>query len=324
MDSAETTARPTTDPTADEILAGLDLSGRTAIVTGASSGVGVAIASALAGAGAQVTLAVRNKHAGQQVAADIARERGVPAPAVELIDLLSMASVRAFCARWGTRPLHLLINNAGLMAPPLAYTEDGFESQMSVNYFAPFLLSELLLPNLAAAAPARVVTVSSGSHHFSTLQLDDLNYKKRAYEPFEAYGHAKLCATLLAVEYSRRHAKDGVTMNVVTPGGVETNLGRHVTPEDAIRLGWINEDGSLPQGQMRSPEEGAAPPLWAAITDELNGRGGLYIEDCAIAPFWQPPTPQGWEVTAESLDPQRAQDLWGRCEPLIANAGRST
>ncbi len=323
MNTADTAAQQTTDPTADEILAGLDLHGRTAIVTGASSGVGAAIASALAGAGADVTLAVRNVQAGQQVAAGIARARGVPAPAVEIVDLLSMASVRDFCARWGTRPLHLLINNAGLMAPPLAYTEDGFESQMSVNYFAPFLLSELLLPNLAAAAPARVVTVSSGSHHFSTLQLNDLNYQERAYEPFEAYGHAKLCANLLAVEYTRRHAEDGVTMNVVTPGGVETNLGRHVTPADAIRMGWINEDGSLPQGHMRSPEEGAAPPLWAAIADELNGRGGLYIEDCAIAPFWQPPTPQGWEVTAESLDPQRARDLWDRSQPLLDKAGRS-
>jgi len=324
MSSLDSATEEISDPTADEILAGLDLSGRAAIVTGASSGVGAALASALAGAGAEVTMAVRDTQAGQRVAAAIANERGVTAPAVEAIDLLSMASIRDFCSRWGTRPLHLLINNAGLMAPPLAYTEDGFESQMSVNFFAPFLLSQLLLPNLKAAAPARVVTVSSGSHHYASLHLDDLNYRERPYEPFEAYGHAKLCANLLAVEYSRRYTAEGVTMNVVTPGGVATNLGRHVTPEDAMRMGWINADGSLPQGRMRTPEEGAAPPLWAAVADELHARGGLYIEDCAVAPLWQPPTPQGWEVTAESLDPRQAQALWERSQPLLDLTGRST
>lgn len=317
VSSSSTTAASAREPTADEILAGVDLNGHAVIVTGASSGVGAALASSLAGAGADVTLAVRDTQAGQRVAGAIARERGVGAPAVEHIDLLSLASVRDFCTRWGSRPLHLLINNAGLMAPPLAYTKDGFESQMSVNFFAPFLLSELLLPNLSATAPARVVTVSSGSHHFASLHLEDLNYRERSYEPFEAYGHAKLCANLLAVEYSRRHRVEGVTMNVVTPGGVQSNLGRHVTPEDAMRMGWINEDGSLPLGRMRTPEEGAAPPVWAAVADELEGRGGLYIEDCAIAPFWQPPTPRGWAVTAESLDPEQARALWDRSQALI-------
>ncbi|MCP1470274.1 NAD(P)-dependent dehydrogenase (short-subunit alcohol dehydrogenase family) [Sphingobium sp. OAS761] len=305
------------EPTADVMLAGHDLSGKRAIVTGASSGVGVAIAGALAGAGAAVTLAVRDTEAGRSVASAIALTRDVEAPEVHAIDLLSMASVRAFVRDWGDRPLDLLINNAGLMGPPLTRTADGFESQMAVNYFGPFLLSELLLPNLKAAADPRVVVVSSGSHHLAELRIDDLNYLDRPYDKFEAYGHAKLCANLLAVEYSRRHAGDGVTMNVATPGGVATNLGRHVTFEDAVRLGWINEDGSLPQGRMRTPEEGAASPIWAAVAPELAGRGGLYIEDCAIAPVWTPPTPSGWGVTRASLDPESARLLWDAAWPLL-------
>lgn len=232
-----------------------------------------------------------------------------------------MSSVRAFAEQWGDRPLDLLMNNAGLMGPPLTRTVDGFESQMSVNFFGPFLLSELLVPNLIAAAPSRVVMVSSGSHHLAELRLDDLNYTSRAYEKFEAYGHAKLCANLLAVEYTRRHQSEGVTMHAATPGGVATNLGRHVTFEDAVRLGWVLEDGSLPHGRMRTPEEGAASPIWAAIAPELEGCGGSYIEDCAIAPVWSPPMTPGWGVSAGSVDAANARSLWDAAWPLIMKAG---
>ena len=316
------TSEQAAEPTADTVLAGHDLSGRRAIITGGSSGVGAAIAAALAGHGAHVTLAVRDLAAGHRVAAYIAESRQVEAPRVSEIDLLRMASVRAFADDWGDAPLDLLINNAGLMGPPLTHTADGFESQMAVNFFAPLLLSELLLPNLVAAASARVVTVSSGSHQLAQLRLDDLNYHSRDYEKFEGYGHAKLCANLLAVEFTRRHAAQGVTMNVVTPGGVVTNLGRHVTLADAVRLGWVNEDGTLPSGKMRTPDEGAASPVWAAVAPELEGRGGLYIEDCAIAPFWEPPIPQGWTVTRESLDPATARALWDTAWPLVAETQR--
>lgn len=306
--------------TAAEVIAGHDLSGTNAIVTGGSSGIGVEIARALSAAGAAVTLAVRDVEAGVRVAAEIAAAVGGQAPAVERVDLLSLASIRAFAARWGERPLTLLFNNAGLMAPPLTRSEDGFESQMAVNYFAPFLLSELLLPNLRAAAPARVVMVSSGSHQMATLRLDDLNYARREYEKFEAYGHAKLCANLLAVEYSRRHTAQGVTMIAVTPGGVKTNLGRHVSFEDAVRLGWVAADGSLPRGVMKSIEQGAASPLWAALSPDLAGRGGVYVEDCAIAQPWTPALPPGWGVAPASLDPEDAARLWAVAEPMIAES----
>lgn len=312
----ETGANADTVIAVDAVLRGVDLQGRTAIVTGASSGVGAAIAAVLAGAGAEVVLAVRDVEAGARVAAGIAEDKSVAASTVEHIDLLSMDSVRDFARRWGDRPLDMLINNAGLMAPPLTRTADGFESQMAVNFFAPFLLSELLAPNLAVCG-GRVVILSSGSHHLAELHLDDLNYEQRPYDPFEAYGHAKLCANLLAIEYSRRHAAEGITMNAVTPGGVATNLGRHVSFEDAVRLGWVKEDGTLPQGRMKTLEEGAATPVWAAVAEELEGRGGLYLEDCAIAPVWAAPMPQGWGVTAAARDERAARNLWEAAAPLI-------
>ncbi|MBW2942657.1 SDR family NAD(P)-dependent oxidoreductase [Zhongshania aquimaris] len=322
MTKSRSDALPFDEITADTILQGVDLSGQAAIVTGASSGLGIAIASALAGAGADVTLAVRDIVAGEKVAQSISRSRGVKAPDVAYIDLLNATSIRAFVDNFGDRPLKYLINNAGLMAPPLTYSTDGFESQMAVNYFSPFLLSELLLTNLQAASPARVITVSSGSHHLSELRMDDLHYRRRPYEKFEAYGHAKLCANLLAVEYSRRYAERGVVMHAVTPGGVATNLARHTSFEDALKQGWIKEDGSLPGGPLRSIEQGAASPIWAAVSPELEGRGGLYIEDCAVAPIWNSSIPKCYGVTAKSIDPDDARQLWEMTYPLIERAGR--
>lgn len=307
--------------TAKQVLDGVDLRGRTAIVTGASSGIGIAIAQALAAAGAAVTLAVRDVAAGEAVAADIARQERVAAPRVLKLDLLRLASARDFAADWGTAPLHLLIHNAGLMGPPFALTEDGFESQMAVNYFSPFLLSRLLLPNLRAAGRSRLIMLSSGSHHLAQPDPDDLNYGRRAYDRFDGYGVAKAAANLFTVAFDRRHRDDGITALVLTPGGVATRLGRHATFEDAVRLGWVNEDGSLPQGSMKTPEQGAATAIWAAVAPELEGRGGLYLEDCGVAPLWAPPMPRGWGVLAATLDPQAADRLWQATEQQIARAG---
>lgn len=307
--------------TAQAVLSDYDLRGKSAIVTGASSGVGQAIAVALASAGVDVTLAVRDTAAGQRVAAEIARCHPRSQLSVEAIDLLDLDSVRNFAARWGDRPLDVLFNNAGLMAPPLSFSAQGYESQLTVNCLAPLLLSRLLLPSLAQAKSSRVITVSSGSHHLSSLQLDDLHYHSRPYDKFEAYGHSKLCANLMAVAFSRHHAP--VTMNVVTPGAVATNLARHTTLDDAIKLGWINEDGSLAVGKMRSPEVGAASPVWAAVAPELAGRGGVYIEDLALAPVWDSPRKDCYGVTADSLDPDTAEALWARLLPLIEPQGES-
>ncbi len=327
------TATATTDPirsrftelnTASDVLAGIDLSGKTAIVTGASSGVGIATARALAAAGAEVTMAVRNVAAGEAVAREIAETMGVKAPRVEKIDLLSLASVKAFAERWGAehgdgRPLDMLINNAGLMGVPFELTEDGFESQMAVNFFSPFVLSTLLAPNLIAAAPSRVVIVSSGSHCTSDIHLDDLNFARRPYERFDGYAHAKTAANLLAVGFNRRFAAKGVTCNAVTPGAVQTNLGRHVTIQDAVDMGWLNADGSTVEGIMKNIDQGAATSVWAATAPELAGVGGLYLEDCQQARRFDPENPiKG--VTDYSLDPVSADRLWEIAERLVGKA----
>ncbi len=308
-------SRFTEESTADEVLAGVALTGKTAIVTGASSGVGLATASALAGAGAEVTLAVRDIAAGEAAAQAIASSRGVPPPMVEHLDLLSQSSVAAFADRWGSRALHILINNAGLMAPPFALTEDGFESQMAVNYFGPFLLTTLLAPNLIVGAPARVVIVSAATHGACPIDLDDLNYASRHYERFTGYGYAKTAANLFSVAFTRRFGAQGVTANAMTPGAVRTNLGRHVTVQDAIDLGWMKPDGSITEGIMKDPDQGAATSVWLATAPELDGIGGRYFEDCQQARDWDEANPiKG--VAAHSLDPETADRLWAISEQL--------
>jgi NAD(P)-dependent dehydrogenase (short-subunit alcohol dehydrogenase family) len=301
------------------VLAGVDLTGKTAIVTGSSSGVGIATARALAAAGAEVTMAVRNVAAGEAVARAIAETAGVTAPRVEHIDLLSLASVAAFAKRWGDRPLDILINNAGLMGVPFELTEDGFESQMAVNFFSPFLLCTLLAPNLIAAAPSRVVIVSSGSHCTSDIHLDDLNFANRPYDRFDGYAHAKTAANLLTVGFNRRFADKGVTCNALTPGAVQTNLGRHVTIQDAIDMGWLKADGSTVEGIMKTIDQGAATSVWVATAPELAGIGGRYFEDCQQARAFDPQNPiKG--VTDYSLDPVNADRLWEISETLVADA----
>ena len=307
------------DATADEVLAGIDLSGKIAIVTGATSGVGLACARSLAGAGAEVTLAVRDIAAGAEMARRIAAERAVAEPRVERLELLSQASVRDFARRWGSRPLNILINNAGLMAPPFQLTEDGFEAQMAVNYFGPFTLTTLLAENLVVGAPARVVMVSAATHGANPIHLDDLNYANRPYDRFRGYGHAKTAANLFAVGFTRRYGDRGVTANAMTPGAVTTNLGRHVTVQDAIDLGWLKPDGSVTEGIMKTIDQGAATPVWLATAPELGGIGGRYFEDCQQARDWDSENPIKGAAT-HSLDPETADRLWEITERLVSAA----
>lgn len=302
-------SRFTEETTADEVLAGIDLAGRTAIVTGGASGVGLGTARALARAGADVTLAVRDIAMGDAASRAIGDALGIAAPTVAHLDLLSLASVRAFAGRWGDRPIKILVNNAGILGAPFALTEDGFESQMAVNYFGQFLITTLLAPNLIAGAPARVVVVSAGAHCDSTLDPDDLNYTRRPYDPFVGYGASKRAANLFTAGFNRRYAARGVTANAVTPGGVLTNIGRHVTFQDAVDRGWANADGTLPDGIMKTIDQGAATSVWAATAPELEGIGGLYLEDCQQAEVRTPLRPiKGYDP--HSFDPAEADRLW--------------
>ncbi|HEY1878996.1 MAG TPA: oxidoreductase [Caulobacteraceae bacterium] len=297
--------------TAREVAAGHDLSGKSAIVTGGATGIGIETARALAEAGAAVTLAVRNRAAGEEAAADI--NRAAKNANVGPLDLSDLASVRAFAAEWGRAPLHILINNAGVMACPQSYTADGLEMQIGTNHFGHFLLSVLLADALRAGAQdqgraARVVELSSIGHRRSGVDFDDPHYRRRAYDKWEAYGQSKTANALFAVAFNQRFGPEGVHANSVMPGGIMTPLQRHLTREEMIGMGWMDETGTVRQG-FKTPEQGASTSVWAAVGGELEGVGGFYLEDCREAPPFNPEVPfQG--VKDYALDPVAADRLW--------------
>jgi NAD(P)-dependent dehydrogenase (short-subunit alcohol dehydrogenase family) len=284
--------------TALEVIAGHDLRGRDAIVTGGASGIGVETVRALASAGARVVLAARNQAVADEVAAALRTETGSGTIEVGLLDLASLASVRAFVARYISleRPLHLLINNAGVMATPQSYTQDGFEMQFGTNHVGHFALMVGLLPALKAAGTARVVALSSIGHRRSDVVFEDLNFGERPYDPWSAYGQSKTANVLFAVGLTQRHAGDGITSNAVMPGGILTGLQKHMTREEQM---------------------GASTSIWAAVAPELEGVGGRYLEDCAIAKPWASENPMSG-VMPYALDAERAARLWSVSEELIA------
>ncbi|WP_374572928.1 oxidoreductase [Phenylobacterium sp.] len=297
---------------AREVAAGHDLTGRTAIVTGGASGIGIETARALALAGAEVTLAVRNLEAGMAAATDINDSVGAQRASVGRVDLSSFASVAAFADHWGDAPLNLLINNAGVMACPLSYTAEDLEMQIGTNHFGHFLLAVLLARALMNGADegrsARVVSLTSIGHRRSPIIWEDTHYRKRPYDKWEAYGQSKTANALFAVGFHERFADLGVTANAVMPGGIMTPLQRHLPREEMIAMGWMNEKGEIAQG-FKTPEQGASTSVWAALGPELEGIGGLYLEDCAQAEPWSEETPYKG-VKAYALDPEEAERLW--------------
>jgi NAD(P)-dependent dehydrogenase (short-subunit alcohol dehydrogenase family) len=302
----------TATSTAREVAAGHDLSGRRAIVTGAATGIGVETARALAEAGAEVTLAVRNLEAGQAVAAEINRTAKGPKASVRRLDLSNQASVRGFVDEWGGAPVDILINNAGVMACPLSYTDDGLEMQIGTNHFGHYSLSTLMAPAMAKAAKAgrnaRLVELSSIGHRRSGINWDDPHYRTRPYDKWESYGQSKTANSLFAVGLNRRLAERGVTANAVMPGGIMTPLQRHLPREEMIAFGWMDEAGKI-NDRFKSTEQGAATSVWAALAPELEGVGGLYLEDCAQAPAWSEADPVHG-VMPHALDPEAAERLW--------------
>jgi NAD(P)-dependent dehydrogenase (short-subunit alcohol dehydrogenase family) len=296
---------------AREVVGGHDLSGRGAIVTGAATGIGVETARALAEVGAAVTLAVRNVAAGEAIAAEINQTaKGAKAKVLPL-DLSNLASVRAFAQAWGEAPLHILINNAGVMACPQSYTADNLEMQIGTNHFGHALLTLLLAPSLVKAAEAgrtaRVVQLSSIGHRRSNINWDDPNYRTRAYDKWEAYGQSKTANALFAVGFHKRFKDQGVTANAVMPGGIMTPLQRHLPREEMIAFGWMDEAGNVAQG-FKTTEQGASTSVWAAVGRELEGVGGLYLENCAQAEPGTGAGPTG--VYPWALDPEGADRLW--------------
>lgn len=308
--------------TAREVAAGHDLRGVSAIVTGAATGIGIETARALAEAGAEVVIAARKPDLAQAAAIDInAGCAGRPGARFEMLDLSALASVRDFAARWGERPLHLLINNAGVMACPLQRTADGFEMQIGTNHFGHFLLGVLLAPALQRGAAgrqraSRLVSLSSIGHRRSNIHWDDPNYLQRPYDKWEAYGQAKTANALFAVGFDRRYREHGVRSHAVMPGGIMTPLQRHMAHEEMVAMGWIDPaTGKLRDG-FKTPEQGASTSVWAALGPELEGVGGLYLEDCAQAAPWTPESP--WRgVLPHALDTEGAERLWALSAQIV-------
>lgn len=297
--------------TAKEVARDHDLAGVSAIVTGAASGIGVETARALAEAGADVLLAVRNTEAGQAVADDI-NKAGKGKVSVGKLDLSDLASVAAFASAWGDKPLNILINNAGVMACPLGYTAQDLEAQVGANHFGHFLLSVLLTRGLMNGADdgrqSRLVSLSSIGHRRGGVVFDDIHYRKRPYDKWESYGQSKTANALFAVGFHARFAELGVTANSVMPGGIRTPLQRHLTDEEMRAFGWIDAEGRV-NDRFKSPEQGAATSVWAALAPELEGVGGLYLENCNQAVPWTESNPfEG--VLPHALDPEAAERLW--------------
>ena len=305
----------TREATALEVVAGHDLSGQVAVITGGASGIGLETTRALLHAGARVIVAVRDPERAQQVLAALGAWPGQLGTVA--LDLASFASVRSAAAQiLATAPaLKLLINNAGTMATPFGLTADGHETQFGTNHLGHFLFTTLLMPALLAAAPARVVALSSIGHRRSDVHLDDPDYRVRPYEKWEAYGHSKTANSLFAVGLTQRYARQGVTANAVHPGGIMTNLQRFLPQEEQVAMGWMDEQGKL-NPAFKTPEQGAATSVWAAVGHELDGVGGLYLEDVREALPIDPASPFGGSMPY-ARDPQKAEALWALSETLV-------
>ncbi len=300
-----------------ETIEGMDLSGKTAIVTGAASGLGVETARALATAGAALVLPVRSPERGQAVADELKSSTGNSQIELAQMDLIDFGSVRRFADDFLTthEELNILINNAGIMACPLARSKEGYESQFATNHLGHMLLACLLVPALTKGAPSRVVALSSIGHRRSPVVFDDINFQTRDYDKWDAYGQAKTANALFAVELNARLADHGVEAFSVHPGGIMTNLQRDMTHEEIDAMGWLDEDGNPREG-FKTPAGGAATATWAATAPELAGKGGVYCEDCAIAaPFSEDQPFMG--VNGYAQDPEAAARLWKVSEEML-------
>jgi NAD(P)-dependent dehydrogenase (short-subunit alcohol dehydrogenase family) len=304
--------------TAAEIVQDVDLHGRRAIVTGASSGIGIETARALASTGADVTLAVRNPEAGAKVADAIAEKLPPGAGALQVapLDLADLASVASFARAWA-EPLHILVNNAGVMAlPQLTRTSAGYEMQFGTNHLGHFSLATGLHEWLAAADGARVVCVASIGHLFSPVVFDDLHYRFRPYDQWTSYGQSKSANVLFAVGAARRWADDGIAVNALMPGNVaSTALARHMGADDLANFG---ETTALALPPVKTVEQGAATSVLLATSPDVDGVTGRYYEDCAEA---QQVTERGTHtggVAPYALDLSNADRLWQISTELTA------
>ena len=297
-----------------EVVDGIDLTDKVCVITGATSGLGRESARALAVAGAHVVLAARSSK-GLSDTERLIRDAvdGARVTTVTL-DLTSLASVRRAAAAIAdeVRVIDVLMNNAGVMFTPFGRTADGFEMQFGTNHLGHFELTRLLIPQLEAAGGARIVNLSSDGHKLADVGLDDPNWHRREYNKFHAYGAAKTANILHAVELDRRLRDSGVRAYAVHPGMVATNLARHMSREDVAAIiampeqREVTEETDVQKMKVLTPEQGAATQVWAAVSAELTGTGGMYLADCEVRR----------DVVAYAIDPDRARLLWELSETL--------
>ncbi|MGW4820550.1 SDR family NAD(P)-dependent oxidoreductase [Streptomyces sp. NPDC004227] len=297
--------------TAADVAQGTALTGRRVVVTGASSGLGAETARVLAGTGAAVTLAVRDVAAGERVAKDIADTTGNQDLHVARLDLADPASIAAFTTAW-QGPLHILVNNAGVMACPERYTEQGWEWQFATNHLGHFALATGLHDALAADGAARIVSVGSSSHQLSPIVWDDVHFAFRRYDAWLAYGQSKTANVLFAVEATRRWADANITANAVMPGAIYTNLQRHTEGGRG--------SGGVPAELIKTVGQGAATSVLVATSPLLEGIGGRYFADCAEAEVLDRRGAPLQGVARYAVDPAGARRLWTLSEEMLADA----
>ena len=292
--------------TAEDIMAGLDLSGVTAVVTGGYSGLGLETTRALTAAGARVVVPARRPEVAGAALADVDGCEVIP------MDLADLDSVRAAAARIGDSfaRLDLLMAVGGVMATPERRVGPGWEGQLVANHFGHFTLSCELYPLLAAADGARVVVNSSAGHALTDFRWHDPHFRT-GYDKWLAYGQAKTANALFAVRLDALGRGDGVRAFAVHPGKIITGLQREMTLQEQVERGWVDEHGNVIGADFKTPSQGAATGLWAATSPLLDGRGGVYLEDCDIARVRAPDAPMDdGGVRAYAIDPGAAARLW--------------
>jgi NAD(P)-dependent dehydrogenase (short-subunit alcohol dehydrogenase family) len=303
-------------PTAVEVADGVDMSGKTCVITGASAGLGRESARALAGTGAHVVLAARDAQALADAKAWVHAEVPDAKTSAVVLDLTSLAGVRraADAIQRIAPAIHVLMNNAGVMFTPFGRNTDGFETQFGTNHLGHFELTRLLVPQLVAADGARIVNLSSDGHRMSDVDLDDPNWERRDYDKFAAYGASKTANILHMVELDRRLANQGVRAYSVHPGVVATSLARHMSRDDFTALTRLQPADPVQEKidvrrDFTLPERGAATQVWAAVSPTLAGVGSVYLADCEIR----------GDVAAYAMDSQHALALWELSERLCAS-----
>lgn len=298
--------------TAHEVVKGMDLTGKTAVVTGGYSGIGTETVRALVSAGAQVIVGARRPEVAQENLADIAGVTILP------LDLGEPESINSFSQAVSSRTtqLDILINNAAVMANPLTRDKRGYESQLAVNHLGHFQLTARLWTLLCAARGARVITLTSSAHGGNGLEVDDLNFEHRVYEKWTAYSQAKSANALFALSLDKIGQPHSVRAFAVDPGAIDTPLQRHMADEEKIAMGWMDKDGKL-NDLLKTVEQGAATTVWCATSQVLNDMGGVYCENCNIAQPWQAGNPPMIGVHPHVRDEALAEALWKKSEDLL-------